>query len=75
MMESARRRLWKDNISGGFATRWELRRLDLPVEASVKTDWLSAAISAGLDRLAPDSAVGFQLTAGLLLRIGKIQWV
>jgi hypothetical protein len=34
-VETARRLLWKDDISDGFTTLWELKRLDLSVEAFV----------------------------------------
>jgi hypothetical protein len=34
-VETARRLLRKDDVSGGFTTLWELKRLDLSVEAYV----------------------------------------
>ena len=34
-VETARRLLWKDDIPDGFTTPWELKRVDLPVEAYV----------------------------------------
>jgi len=34
-VETARRLLWKDDISDGFTTLWELKRLGLSVEAYV----------------------------------------
>jgi hypothetical protein len=33
--ETARRLLWRDGVSDGFTTLWELKRLDPPVEAFV----------------------------------------
>jgi hypothetical protein len=34
-VETARRHLWKDDVSDRFTTLWELKRLDLSVEAYV----------------------------------------
>jgi hypothetical protein len=34
-VETARSLLWKDGASDGFTTLWELKRLDLSVEAFV----------------------------------------
>jgi hypothetical protein len=34
-VKTARRLLWKDDVSDGFTTLWELKRLELSVEAYV----------------------------------------
>jgi hypothetical protein len=34
-VETTSRLLWKDEVSDGFTTLWELKRLDLSVEAFV----------------------------------------
>jgi len=34
-VETARRLLWRDDVSDGFTMPWELQRLDLSVEAYV----------------------------------------
>lgn len=34
-VETSRRLLWKDDVADGFTTVWELKRLDLSVEAFV----------------------------------------